>query len=93
MSRDPNAYMIGVIGSHNVVLVYILGIVASVASSFQSSFEGIKLALVVGIYSRVPHRTNEKKEVLLSDVIISNRLIQYNFGRQLPNKFIRKDTL
>jgi len=51
------------------------GNAASVASSFRSSFEGIKLALVVGICGRVPHGTDEEKEILLIDVVISNRLI------------------
>jgi nucleoside phosphorylase len=69
------------------------GSAASVASSFRSSFEGIKLALVVGICGGVPHRTDEEKEILLGDVIISDGLIQYDFGRQLQNKFVRKDAL
>jgi nucleoside phosphorylase len=96
-SGDPNAYTTGVIGSHNVVLAYMPGMgkshAASVASSFRSSFEGIKLALVVGIYGGVPNGTDDEKEILLGDVIISDGLIQYDFGRQLPNTFIRKDTL
>jgi nucleoside phosphorylase len=69
------------------------GNAASVASSFRSSFEGIKLALIVGICGGVPYRTDEEKEILLSDVVISDGLIQYDFGRQLQNKFVRKDTL
>jgi hypothetical protein len=69
------------------------GSAASGASSFPSSFEGIKIALVVGICGGVPYGTDDEKEILLGDVIISDGLIQYNFGRQLPNKFNRKDTL
>jgi nucleoside phosphorylase len=94
---DTNAYSTGVIGRHNVVLAYLpdmgKGSAASVASSFRSSFEGIKLALVVGICGGVPTGTDEEKEILLGDVIISTGLVQYDFGRRLPNKFIRKDTL
>ena len=30
---------------------------------------------------------------MLSNDIISDGLIEYDFGRQLPNKFIRKNTL
>jgi nucleoside phosphorylase len=93
---DPNAYSTGIIGSHNVVLAFMpgmgKGLAASVASSFRSSFEGIRLALVVGICGGVPRGT-ENEEILLGDVVISNGLVEYDFGRQLPNKFIRKDTL
>jgi len=96
-SGDRNAYTTGVIGSHNVVLAYMPGMgkgsAASVASSFRSSFEGIRLALVVGICGGVPFGTDDEKEILLGDVIISDGLIQYDFGRQLPYKFMRKDTL
>jgi nucleoside phosphorylase len=94
---DPNAYTTGVIGSHNVVLAYMPGMgkgsAASLASSFRSSFEGIKLALVIGICGGVPYGTDDEKEILLGDVIISDGLIEYDFGRRLPNKFMRKDTL
>jgi hypothetical protein len=51
------------------------GSAVSVASRFRSSFEGIKLALAVAIYGGVPYRNDDKKEILLSDVIISDRLI------------------
>ena len=94
---DPNAYTTGVIGLHNVVLAYMPGMgkgsAASVASSFRSSFGGIELALVVGICGGVPNGTDAETEVLLGDVIISTGVLQYDFGRQLPDKFISKDTL
>jgi Phosphorylase superfamily len=95
-SGDPNAYTTGLIGSHNVVLAHMPSMgkasAASVASKLQTSFEGIKLALVVGICGGVPTRT-DNEDILLGDVIISEGLIEYNFGRQLPNKFIRKNIL
>jgi division protein CdvB (Snf7/Vps24/ESCRT-III family) len=68
------------------------GNTASIAGSFPSSFERIRLALVVSIYGGVPHETGDEKEILLDDVT-SDGLILQDFGRQLPNKFIRKDTL
>jgi nucleoside phosphorylase len=93
---DPNAYTTGVIGLHNVVLAYMPGMgkgnAASVAASFRSSFGGITLALVVGICGGVPNGTDDEKEVLLGDVILSTGIVQYDFGRKLPHKFIRKDT-
>jgi nucleoside phosphorylase len=69
------------------------GNAASVASSFRSSFEGIKLALVVGICGGVLYGTDEEKEILFGDVVISDGLIRCDFGRQLQNKFVRKDAL
>ena len=93
---DTNSYTTGVIGRHNVVLAHMPGIgkgnAASVASSFRSSFGRIKLALVVGICGGVP-AGKDQEEIILGDVIISTGIIQYDFGRQLPDKFIRKDTL
>jgi hypothetical protein len=54
---------------------------------------GIKLGLVVGICGGVPIETDDEKEILLGDVIISTGVVQYDFGRALPNKFMRKNTL
>ena len=94
---DTNSYTMGMIDRHNVVLAYMpdigKGSAASVAASFRYSFEGIKLGLVVGVCGGVPNGTDEEKEILLGDVIISTGLVEYNFGRQFPDKFIRKDTL
>ncbi|KAH7231073.1 hypothetical protein BKA59DRAFT_504568 [Fusarium tricinctum] len=93
---DPNAYSTGVIGRHNVVLAYMPGVgkvnAAVVASNCGKSFSGIKLALVVGVCGVVPFKLNED-EIVLGDVIISDGIIQYDFGRQLPDRFARKDTL
>ncbi|KAF5642374.1 hypothetical protein F52700_3170 [Fusarium sp. NRRL 52700] len=93
---DPNAYSTGVIGRFNVILAYMPGIgkvnAATVASNCRKSFPGIKLALVVGICGVVPFGPT-KDEIVLGDVIISNGVIQYDFGRQLPDHFVRKDTL
>ncbi|KAK2666255.1 Tetratricopeptide repeat [Fusarium oxysporum f. sp. vasinfectum] len=93
---DPNAYSTGVIGRHNVVLSYMpgMGIVnaAAVASNCGKSFPGIKLALVVGVCGVVPFKLN-KDEIVLGDVIVSDGIVQYDFGRQLPDHLIRKDTL
>ncbi|KAF9775391.1 hypothetical protein IL306_006502 [Fusarium sp. DS 682] len=93
---DPNAYSTGVIGRHNVVLSYMPGMgianAATVASNCGKSFLGIKLALVVGVCGVVPFKLN-KDEIVLGDVIVSDGIVQYDFGRQLPDHFARKDTL
>ncbi|KAL5591087.1 hypothetical protein FOBRF1_014644 [Fusarium oxysporum] len=93
---DPNAYSTGVIGRHNVVLSYMPGMgvanAAAVASNCGKSFPGIKLALLVGVCGVVPFKLN-KDEIMLGDVIISDGIVQYDYGRQLPDRFARKDTL
>lgn len=97
---DPNSYTLGAIGNYNVVLVHMPGmgknIAASVASSCRASFSGIRLALVVGICGGVPLGVNSKLSVtterILGDVIISDGLVQYDFGRQYTDEFIRKNT-
>jgi len=91
--NDVNEYTTGVIGEHNVVLAYLPGMgttsAVAVAAFMSMSFPNIKLALVVGICGGMPLDT-EKKEILLGDVIISQALIQYDFGRQYPEGFKRK---
>jgi len=93
---DQNAYSTGVIGRHNVVLAHMPGMgkesAASVASNCRSSFEGIKLALVVGICGGVPF-DKQGEEILLGDVVISEGIIPYDFGRRFPDQFVRKDTV
>ncbi|XWX00522.1 hypothetical protein V2A60_008542 [Cordyceps javanica] len=93
---DPNAYTTGAIGRHNVVLAHMPGMgkvsAAAVANSCRMSFPNIKLALVVGIAGVVPFGP-DGEEIILGDVIISDGVIQYDLGRQLPGRFVRKDTL
>lgn len=92
--RDLNAYSFGRIGRHNVVLVHMLGMgraaAATVAASCRANFLSIRLALIVGICGAIPFR-NRATEILLGDVIISDRLVVYDFGRQFPDKFVRKN--
>ncbi len=51
---------------------------------------GRRLALLVGVCGAVPRVPSG--EVLLGDVIISKSVVQYDFGRQYSDKFVRKDT-
>jgi nucleoside phosphorylase len=87
---DTNIYMTGRISSHNVVLVYTPGMgnrnSASMASGLRISFTGIKLALVVGICGGVPF-PSEGPEIILGDVIISDSIIEYDYGRQYLDRF------
>lgn len=98
---DPNTYTIGRLGPHYVVAVLIAGMgkvqSATAAAGVRSSFVGIRLGLVVGICGGAPKTpgTSEEAgdEILLGDVIITNKLVQTDFGRQLPDAVYIKDTL
>ncbi|KAF7542397.1 hypothetical protein G7Z17_g11606 [Cylindrodendrum hubeiense] len=93
---DPNAYSTGAIGRHNVVLAHMPGMgksnAAIVASKCHMSFPNIKLALVVGICGAVPF-VDSNTEIVLGDVVMSTGVIQYDFGRRLPEHFVPKNTL
>jgi len=94
---DPNAYTTGRMGRHNVVVVHMpnLGKVSAaiVAAGLRTSFPHIKLALVVGVCGALPYDPHHQQEVFLGDVVISQALIQYDFGRLYPTAFDAKDTL
>jgi nucleoside phosphorylase len=62
------------------------GSAASVASSLLVSYQGVRLALVVGVCGgALP--PPKYKEIFLGDVIISDLVIEYDFGRQYPGGF------
>jgi len=93
-SGDFNSYATGRIGKHDVVLALLSQMgktnAASAAASLRSSYGGVRLVLLVGICGGVP--SGKDKEILLGDVVISKTVVQYDFGRQYPDKFVRKDT-
>ena len=95
-SGDPNAYSTGAIGRHNVVLAHMpdmgMAPAAAVAANCRASFPNINLAVVVGICGAVPFGPGGE-EIVLGDVIISDSVVQFDFGRRLPDRFVRKDTL
>ena len=90
---DNNAYTLGLIGEHNVVLVHMPGMgttrAAYAVGDLKKSFPNIELALVVGVCGGMPYGPRNE-EVLLGDVVISEVLIQYDFGKQYPRGFERK---
>ncbi|KAG9527496.1 purine and uridine phosphorylase, partial [Aureobasidium melanogenum] len=87
---DTNTYSTGRIGQHNVVLAHMPGMgissAARVASNLQLSFKRIRLALIVGVCGGAPLA----RPMILGDVIISNSVIEFDFGKQYPNCFERK---
>ncbi|GKT56888.1 PFS domain-containing protein [Colletotrichum tofieldiae] len=93
---DTNAYSFGVIGGHSAVLVHMPGMGkgngAMVAANCRNSFPHLKLALVVGICGGVPFYDESRQEIILGDVIVSEGLVHYDFGRRYPDKFLRRDS-
>ncbi|KAK0762493.1 hypothetical protein N5P37_005309, partial [Trichoderma harzianum] len=92
---DENTYTTGRIGKFNVVLVLLSSVgkisAASAAASVRWSYPCLRLALLVGICGGLP-RAQNGEEILLGDVIISNTIVQYDFGWQYPNEFVHKRT-
>ncbi|KAF6798809.1 phosphorylase superfamily protein [Colletotrichum musicola] len=92
---DPNTYTTGRIGQYNVVLVLLsnMGTISSAGAtaSLRSSYTGLRLALLAGICGGVPGVGDA--EIILGDVVISKTVVQYDFGKQYPGSFVRKDTL
>lgn len=100
LSVDLDTQSFGCIGSHNVELAQLpkMGKAAAsrVATQVSDAFPNIKLAIITGICGAVPFVLDvdgKLKEVVLGDVIISTSVVQYDLGRQLPEDFVRKDTL
>ncbi|PNP51401.1 hypothetical protein THARTR1_08051 [Trichoderma harzianum] len=95
VTGDTNNYRTGRIGKHNVVLLLLPGMgkahAARATTNLHSSFTRLRLVLLVGGCAAVPQINNA--EILLGDVIISTGVIQYDFGRQYPSGFMRKNTV
>ena len=80
---DTNAYSVGAIGAHRVVLVHLpsMGKVASAtgAGNLRSSFPRLGLVLLVGICGGAPKVSAKKSdELLLGDVVVSTGVVQYD---------------
>ena len=77
-----------------IVLIHMPGMgkgtASQAASSLRSSYPDIKLALVVGICGGVPSSLGDKDGLVLGDVVISDGIVQYDFERQFPDKFLGK---
>lgn len=92
--RDDNTYTLGRILHHYVVLVHMAGMgkgaATQAASSIRSTYPEIKLALVVGVCAGVPSYSAGKDDLILGDVVISDGIVQYDFGRRFPDTFLSK---
>lgn len=91
---DSNTYTTGRIGNHAVVLLLLpkMGMEAAAAGarSLQSSYINIKLALLVGVCGALPQISGQ--DAFLGDVIISKNIVNYDLGRQYPDKFVVRST-
>ncbi|OLN87724.1 hypothetical protein CCHL11_05689 [Colletotrichum chlorophyti] len=93
---DYNIYKTGRIGRQNAALMLLPGIgkanAAGVTASLRSFYTELKLAVLTGICGGVPYPESDT-EILLGDVAVSKRVVQYDLGRQYPGGFVRKDTV
>ncbi|GIJ90992.1 hypothetical protein Asppvi_009957 [Aspergillus pseudoviridinutans] len=91
---DENIYRNGRIGHNYVVLVYMAGIGKCKAMTttlhLKLSYPQIQLALVVGVCGGLPYG-NDGRDIFLGDVLVSDRLVQWDIGTLLPNAFVHKD--
>jgi nucleoside phosphorylase len=96
--HDNNAYSLGRIGEHNVVITCLpAGLIgnnpaAAVATQLRASFKSVRFGLMVGIGGGVP---SAEADIRLGDVVISQPhlghggVIQYDFGKATPSGFQR----
>ncbi|UKZ83036.1 hypothetical protein TrVFT333_010837 [Trichoderma virens FT-333] len=92
---DINTYTTGRIGDQNVVLALLQHMgkasAASAVASMRLSYTGLRQAFLVGICGGVPS-TQDRTEIMLGDVVISKTIVQYDFGKKYPDRFVRKHT-
>lgn len=94
---DNNRYTRGRILEHNVILVHMIGpgkrCASEAAAGLRCTYPEIKLILVVGICGGVPSRSERKGELILGDIVISEKVVQYDLGRQFSDRFATKSGL
>ncbi|KAL3478577.1 purine and uridine phosphorylase [Aspergillus californicus] len=90
--HDHNAYTLGSVGKHNIVIAclpageYGIASATTVSTQLLSSFRSIRLGLMVGIGGAVP---NDEVDIRLGDIVVSKPtsthggVIQYNYGKAL----------
>lgn len=101
-SIDQNNYILGNIEEHNIVIACLpggaYGVVsaATVAMQLRSSFHSIRFGLLVGIGGGIP---SSNIDIRLGDIVVSQPrgtsggVIQYDLGKDLPDRFQRTGML
>jgi nucleoside phosphorylase len=99
---DNNSYLLGKIGQHNLVIaclpVGVRGIspAAIVASKMLSSFQKIRIGLLVGTGGGIP---SDDFDIRLGDVAVSipdrtfGGVVQFDMGKATPSVFVRTGSL
>ncbi|KAL7801848.1 hypothetical protein V8C43DRAFT_312761 [Trichoderma afarasin] len=92
---DFNFYVTGRIGSFNVVILMLSdrskASVAGTAASLRSSYYKLRLIFITGICDGVPGTKGEDgEELALGDVVVSESLVQFDFGRRYTEKLVIK---
>ncbi|KAJ4114784.1 hypothetical protein NW768_011338 [Fusarium equiseti] len=94
-NEDPNYYITGRIGEHNVVLATLPRMgnnsAATVTASLRMSYTGLRLGILVGICGGVPHI--DGSDAFLGDVVISKSIVQYDYGKKYPGHFAVTNTV
>jgi nucleoside phosphorylase len=95
-SHDHNAYILGRVGKHNVVVAglpngkYGTTSAAVLATQLLATFHSIRFGLMVGVGGGVP---NNDVEIRLGDVVVSKPtdryggVVQYDYGKALSSRF------
>ncbi|OJJ45102.1 hypothetical protein ASPZODRAFT_144407 [Penicilliopsis zonata CBS 506.65] len=107
--EDRNAYLLGTIGPHNVVVTCLpvgqggIASTATVAESLARTFPAARLSLLVGIGGGVPDPRDKRKDIRLGDVVVSvpgdefGAVVQYDFGKYLvdndSSRFVHRGQL
>lgn len=90
LQHDENAYTLGKISGHWVVLIHMPSVgkisAAAVTTHLKHNYTGIKLALLSGICGGVPNEDDPVRR-RLGDVVIATGVVQYDLGRQYPGEF------
>ena len=92
--HDDNAYTLGRIGDHHIVIAclpkgrYGVASAASVAKDMLGSFESIQIGLMVGIGGGAP---SGKHDIRLGDIVVGcpikeGGVVPYNFGKAVPEQ-------
>ena len=94
-SHDSNAYTLGRIGDHHVVVAclpkgrYGIASAATVAKDMLRSFESIRIGLMVGIGGGAP---SPKHDIRLGDVVVgcplgqTGGVLPYRYGKEVQGK-------
>jgi nucleoside phosphorylase len=90
---DRNMYVTGRIGRHNAVIILLgKGKVnsATAVTSLRTSYPNVRLTILVGVCGAVP--SAGERIIRMGDVVISDTIVQHDFGHQTDQEFVRKKT-